>query len=440
MSRLSKDGRSDLRNMSSKRLTNTEIEALSLGPKFSTRQGNKDLIDYVVSNHCWTDSEETIVITQAIKVTKARTCCHLLEEAPRNPSMRGVPKAHKPCVPMRHITSGFCSALHRLAKCLATPLSTAMEVISDSHLKNSADLIRHGAIRAVDRFTGSIVDDELPLPKHHFISLVKLCVYFGFFEFAGDEYHQISGLAMGSPLSAVLACLFLETLERGHYRNIIGRHSIWLRYIDDVLIIVPRRSCLHPMLTRLNSFREKILFTVEEEDQKFPFLDSLINRGDNDLRFSAYRKPTNKDDYIHCYSAHSNKTKSGVVIGFFLRALRICSPEFLEAIGKYFGNTMNIASTSREKIDDLIREKKTEKQRQQNTYYGETGRGFNTRINEHGADGRHHKTSNTMVVHVDEAGHLSNWKEAEITHEELSKKGHTKCIQCDREKYEHRNG
>jgi hypothetical protein len=437
---------------------------------------------------------------------------HLLEEAPRNPSMRGLPKVHKPGVPMRPITSGIGSAPHRLAKCLAKPLSAAMGVISDSHLKNSADLIRRlqgsvyknkklasfdvkslftnvptdGAIRAVERVTGSMVDDELPLPKHHFISLVKLCVDFGFFEFAGDEYQQISGLAMGSPLSAVLACLFMETLERDHYRDIIGRHSTWLRYVDDVLVIVPRRSCLHHTLTRLNSVHEKIQFTVEEEeDQKLPFLDTLIHRGDEDLRFSVYRKPTNKDDYIHYYSAHSNKTKSGVVIGFFLRALRICSPEFLEsevtyvidsfmkhkypkglllnlrkkaenilsrsnpvissnflvlppcnlsqAISKYFGNTMNIASTSGEKIHDLIREKKQQKSNTDSAvyripcsgcdmaYYGETGRGFNTRIYEHRADVRHHRNSNAMVVHVDEAGHLPNWKEAETIHEGLSK-------------------
>lgn len=61
----------------------------------------------------------------------------------------------------------------------------------------------------------------------------------GFFEFAGEEYQQISGLAMGSPLSAVLACLFLETLESDHYKDIIDRHSTWLRYVDDVLVIVP---------------------------------------------------------------------------------------------------------------------------------------------------------------------------------------------------------
>ncbi|XP_069971649.1 uncharacterized protein [Penaeus vannamei] len=173
-----------------------------------------------------------------------------------------------------------------------------------------------------------MVDEELPLPKDHFISLVKLCVDFGFFEFAGEEYQQISGLAMGSPLSAGLACLFMETLGRDHYWAIIGRHSTWSRYVD-VLVIVPRRSCLHHTLTQLNSVHEKIQFTVEEEeDQKFPFLDTLIHRGDDSLRFSLHRKPTNKDDYIHYYSSHSNKAKSGVVTGFFLRALRIYRPEF----------------------------------------------------------------------------------------------------------------
>ena len=41
-----------------------------------------------------------------------------------------------------------------------------------------------------------------------------------------------------------------------------------------------------------------------------------------------YRKPTNKDNFIHFYSAHARKIKSGIVIGFFLRAIRICSPEY----------------------------------------------------------------------------------------------------------------
>ena len=64
---------------------------------------------------------------------------------------------------------------------------------------------------------------------------------------------------------------------------------------------------------------------------KQPVLDVLIRRDENHRpKFSVYRKPTHKDDYIHYYSAHSERIKSGAIIGLFLRALRICSPEYLE--------------------------------------------------------------------------------------------------------------
>lgn len=61
---------------------------------------------------------------------------------------------------------------------------------------------------------------------------------------------------------------------------------------------------------------------TSKEKQNF-----CIYRDDDGLYVSVYRKPTSN---IHHYSAQSSKTKSGVVTGFFLRALRICSPEFLE--------------------------------------------------------------------------------------------------------------
>ena len=80
-----------------------------------------------------------------------------------------------------------------------------------------------------------------------------------------------------------------------------------------------------------NSVSDGIQFTVEREQEgKIPFLDTLIRKRGDRVRFSVYRKPTNKDDFIHYLSAHSERTKSGVVIGFFLRAIRICSREYLE--------------------------------------------------------------------------------------------------------------
>lgn len=276
--------------------------------------------------------------------------------------MRGLPKVHKPGVPMRPITSGIGSAPHRLAKRLATPLSNRLGSISDAHLRNSSDLIERvknenlknkklasfdvkalftnvpveGAIQAVSRVVESINAEELPVPKHDYLKLISLCVKFGAFVFNGEEYRQHRGLSMGSALSPVMACLYMETLETDSFNRIMGRGSKWYRYVDDVLVIIPKNTNTENKVRMLNSVNPDIQFTVEEEiNDKLPFLDTIIWRCDKKAKFSVYRKPTNKDDFIHFLSAHNIKTKTGVVIGFFLRALRICSDEYLEEEYKY---------------------------------------------------------------------------------------------------------
>ena len=169
--------------------------------------------------------------------------------------------------------------------------------------------------------------------------LVKLCLKFNPFTFNDEEYAQRDGLAMGSPLSPVAACIFMETLEKEEFSKIMGDDTTWLRYVDDVLIIAPQNLNLPDKLEKLNEVHENIKFTLEEEEnQRLNFLDVTIIRGDNGVKFKVYRKPTNKEDYIHFYSSHSIRTKSGVAIGFFLRALRICSEEFLDEEIKHIFN------------------------------------------------------------------------------------------------------
>ena len=146
---------------------------------------------------------------------------------------------------------------------------------------------------------------------------ILLCVRFGVFTFNGEEYVQHKGLAMGSPLSAVLASLYMETLEADHYIRIMGRNCTWYRYVDDVLVVVPNKTNIENKLRMLNNVQSDIQFTVEEErDHMLPFLDTVIRKTGQGEKFSVYRKPTNKDDFIHFLSAHSSRVKSGVVIGF----------------------------------------------------------------------------------------------------------------------------
>lgn len=44
---------------------------------------------------------------------------------------------------------------------------------------------------------------------------------------------------------------------------------------------------------------------------------------------SLFHKSINKNDLINFYSHHDNKIKSGITMGFCLRALRMCIPQYL---------------------------------------------------------------------------------------------------------------
>ena len=297
------------------------------------------------------------------KTAKGKRLISFLEELPKTPRMRGLPKVHKPGIPMRPITSGVGSAPHRLAKHLAKPLSNLLGTISQAHLRNSSDLINRikdinlngkimmsfdvkslftnvpieGALRATERTISSISDEDLPINKNDFMELVSMCVRYNCFIFENQEYAQHHGLAMGSPLSAVMASLYMESLEKDFFARIMGRGSHWYRYVDDVLVIMPSNANVNNKLRRLNMVNENIQFTIEEEaNNQLPFLDTIIYRREEGTRFSVFRKPTNKEDYIHYLSRHSERT------GFFLRVLRICSKEYLQQEFQYIFETSGI--------------------------------------------------------------------------------------------------
>ena len=129
------------------------------------------------------------------------------------------------------------------------------------------------AMEAVERVIKNISDSVLPVKKVDYIKLVSLCVRFGWFAFDDQEYVQHRGLAMGSPLSAVMASLYMESLENDSLLRVMGDDSSWFRYVDDVLVIMPTNTDVKDKLRRLNKVNKYIQFTVEEEvNNALPFL------------------------------------------------------------------------------------------------------------------------------------------------------------------------
>ena len=171
-----------------------------------------------------------------------------------------------------------------------------------------------------------------PVPKSQFLKLVELSLDFQSFTYGDNEFAQVDGLAMTSPLSPVAACLYIEMLEKELFERIMGAETTWLRYVDDVFVLVPEGTDLKEKLNQLNAVEKRIQFTLEtEENGTLAFLDVMIMKRGSSVKYEVFRKETNREDYIHYFSAHSDRVKSGVVIGFFLRAHRICSDEHLSS-------------------------------------------------------------------------------------------------------------
>lgn len=159
------------------------------------------------------------------KTEKLKKLLGLLEEDPEPPKMHGLPKIHKPNIPMRPITSGIVSAPHRLEKCLAKPLWQAMGSINSADLKNYCDLISKlkdivyagkklvsfdvTALFTIYQWIGlwkkrknllkTWMKNVLPVRKRDFVELIYLCVNFGAFVFSGEECEQHRGLQWGVP-------------------------------------------------------------------------------------------------------------------------------------------------------------------------------------------------------------------------------------------------
>ena len=284
---------------------------------------------------------------------------HLIKQfsslSPSLPYMYGLIKTHKPGNPIRPIICSTGSTSYKLSKWLVSILSPLVGTISTSHLKNNVDLINKlNALHinfdfklvsydVTSLFTRVPVYDlllfledelthhDLPLPVHTIIDMIKLCVVDAKFVCNGEYFSQKFGMAMGNPLSPLLSNLYMEFFEKEVLPRILPPNVIWFRYVDDILCIWPKNLDVDHFLLQLNGLVPSIKFTKElEQDGRLPFLDVVIHRVDRYFKFDVFRKPTNVLSYVHFYSAHNLKTKLSVFSSMFLRAFRICSPEFLD--------------------------------------------------------------------------------------------------------------
>ena len=137
---------------------------------------------------------------------------------------------------------------------------------------------------------------------------------------------------MGSPISPIVANLFMEDLEVQAIRTSPTPPSLWKRFVDDTFTIMKKEDRTS-FLQHLNSIHNNIKFTCEEvrDDGSMPFLDIIITpKEDGSLSTSVFRKPIHTDLYLQWDSHHTISSKYSVAGTLYHRAKTICSDPQLQ--------------------------------------------------------------------------------------------------------------
>jgi len=265
----------------------------------------------------------------------------------RPPRLYGLPKIHKEGVPLRPIVNNIGAPTYQLAKHL-TGLLTHLTGNSAHHVKNSFHFTKiveslqvqpedlMVSFDVVSLFTKVPVVDSLSLLSQHFedsiLALFRYVLTSTYFCYDGQFYEQTDGVAMGSPLSPVIANFFMEDFEKKALEQATHKPVCWYRYVDDTFAIWPHgRERLTEFLDHLNGLHNNIKFTMEiEEEGHLPFLDvDIYKKTDGSLGHKVYRKPTHTNLYLNQLSRHHPANKQSVLSSLIHRAKTLCDQDSL---------------------------------------------------------------------------------------------------------------
>ncbi|UYV71147.1 hypothetical protein LAZ67_8001879 [Cordylochernes scorpioides] len=232
------------------------------------------------------------------------------------PYIYGLPKTHKPHIPLRPIVAYHLSPALHLAKYLTNLLKPLVKAHNPFSVQDPTEfLTKLKSIPQPDRLIMSTFDVTslfLCLPhslitdglssllafstfsskdQKSIIDLFTICLGMNTLEFNSRSFLQIRGSPMGSPLSTIAAEIVMLGLDQWLVSKDHLGVVTWLRYVDDIF-------CLHrdtdhlPILTALNSYHPDLLFTHNTSRSNcIPFLDILIINTDDKFHTTVFHKP-----------------------------------------------------------------------------------------------------------------------------------------------------
>ena len=72
----------------------------------------------------------------------------------------------------------------------------------------------------------------------HITYLLEFCLRSTYFTFQNKYYEQVEGAGMGSPISPIVANLYMENLEVRTINTPPHPPLMWMRYVDDTFVVI----------------------------------------------------------------------------------------------------------------------------------------------------------------------------------------------------------
>ena len=170
------------------------------------------------------------------------------------PRIYGLPKVHKNGVPFRPILNTIGSPTYKLEKYLAN-LFKPLVGRTSSFVKDSASWIQEISNETLDEndilvrfdvvslYTKILITNAIKtireLTNEETAKLVEVCLRSTYFTFREEFYEHIEGVAMGSPLSPIVANLYMEIFERRALDLAPLKPKRWKCYVDDTDVVWP---------------------------------------------------------------------------------------------------------------------------------------------------------------------------------------------------------
>lgn len=157
-------------------------------------------------------------------------------------------------------------------------------------------------------------------------TLLRLVLEYNHFEFDSEHYLQINGTAMGTKMAPTYANIFMASLETEFIGKRCPKPVIYKRFLDDIFFIWDNdEASLTEFISDINSLHPSIKLTHQISTKTINFLDVTLLLDSGNISTTLYRKPTDRQQYLHFFSSHPRHCKTGIPYSQAHRYRRICS-------------------------------------------------------------------------------------------------------------------